>query len=130
MTLEPNLTPREARVVKALLVHALGETAAKAAGVGLRTLRRYVARPHVREALRRGALERLHGTTAALARHCEGAADDLGKMATGALEPNAGRVRACVAVLELAARAIEIEDLAARIDELERTAAPRKENLQ
>jgi hypothetical protein len=110
MTPEPKLTPREALVVKALLAHQLGEAAAKVAGVSLRTLRRYTARPHVREALRRGALDRMRATTAGLARHCEAAADALGQMAAGTLPATVARTRAAIAVVELAIRAVEAED--------------------
>jgi hypothetical protein len=115
------------RAVRALLLHPAGEAAAKAAGTSLRTLRRYTARPHVRAALAREALIKLRATTTALARHAEGAADALGRMAVGEMTPNSARVRACAAVISAAVRAIELEELAARVEELEKSAVTRRE---
>lgn len=132
MTVEHPLTPREMRAVRALLQHPQGEDAAKAAGIGLRTLRRYLARPHVRAALAKEATVRLRATTLALARHAEGAADAVGRMARGEIAADPARVRACAVVIAAATRAIETEELAKRIEELERaaTARPRRETYQ
>jgi hypothetical protein len=117
------LNAAELRVVSAMLDHHTQNDAASAARVGLRTLQRYLARDQVRKAIAEGALRRLQGVTVVLSRHAERAAQVLGEMADGATPSTSSRVRACVAVLERAQRAIELEDHARRLDELEKHAA-------
>lgn len=116
---EPGLNRAEAAIIAASLAHSKQEDAAKAAGVSLRTFQRTIAREHVRAALAREATRRLRGVVVGLARHAEVAADALGKMAAGEIQPNGARVRACIGVLEYAVRAIEVEDFEARLRELE-----------
>jgi hypothetical protein len=120
---EPTLTPRELRFVRARLVHPKLEDVAKESGIGLRTARRYSVRPHIRAAVEREALTRLRATTTALARYAERAVDALGQSACGDLPASPAKVRAAVAIVELSLRAVEVEDLAQRLDALEKAAA-------
>jgi hypothetical protein len=103
----------------AALEHADQETAAKAAGLTLRTYQRYLAMPPVRAAIAAGAMERLRRVTTAIARHAEKAADVLGEMARGTTPATSARVRACTAVLEAAQRARAVEDHEVRLVEIE-----------
>jgi transposase-like protein len=107
---------REAAVA-ALLSHATYEEAARAAGVGLSTLVRWLKEPSfaaaVRDARRRTLEQALGALSAATAeavetlRACLGAGGD------------AVRVRAAVAILEHAMRGAEVTDLEERIAALE-----------
>jgi hypothetical protein len=53
---------------------------------------------------------------------CTAAVSTLGKIMVDPNAPAASRVRAAESVLDHAAKAIEIEDIEARVSELERTA--------
>jgi hypothetical protein len=110
----------EARAIAARLAHDRLEDGATAAKLSLRTFQRILAKEHVRAALAAEATRRLRSVTVSLARRAERAADCLGQMADGTLPPQGARVRACIGVLEFALRAVETEDLARRIEELER----------
>jgi hypothetical protein len=121
------LTGTEGRVIAAALQYSRHEDIAREAKVSARTVRRLLGRGHVRTALAREATLRLRSVTVVLARHATRAAEDLGRMATGEIEAHGGRVRACVAVLEYAARAVEVEDFVVRLQQLEAAAAERKD---
>jgi hypothetical protein len=119
MIVETALTPRQQRAIVALLTEDSQEAAATAAKVGVRTLRRWQDEPAFAGALTREATRRLRRMTVVLCRHSEEAVRSLGRMADGTLPPNSARVRACIAIAELGARAIELEDHGARLDAIE-----------
>lgn len=122
---QTSLTPREVRIIAAAIAHERQEDAAAAVRVHLRTFQRTLGRPHVQEALAAEAIRRLRRVTVSLARHAEQAVADLGRMATGAIAATSARVRACIAVADLSARAIELEDHGRRLDALEAELATR-----
>jgi len=133
MTPETPLTVREARAVREFLIHRRAEDAATAAGIGLRTLRRYLARDHVKRAVSAETKKLLHEATVELGRGAGLAARALVDMCDPAVttQPNPTRVMAARAVLDGAARLIDLEDLEARIAALENNPPPRNgEDLQ
>jgi sulfite exporter TauE/SafE len=114
---------REAAVA-ALLTHATYEEAAKAAGVGLSTLVRWLKDPAfaaaVREARRRTLEQALGALSAAAAEAVETLRGMLGA------QSEAVRVRAAVAILEHAMRGAEVTDLEERIAALEAALAAKR----
>ena len=113
---------KEAAIL-ALLTSRNVEEAALQADVGARTLYRWLKEPEFdaayREAKRAAfsqAIARLHQMTTA-------AVTTLGKVMVEPNTPPATKVRAADSVLNHAAKAIELEDVEARVSELERAAA-------
>jgi hypothetical protein len=109
--------------VAALLTHRNHEEAARAVGIGTATLLRWQKEPEFQKAYRE-ARRAAHGQ--ALARLQQGtsaAATTLLKMMIDANTPASVRVRAAECVMNHAAKAIEIEDIEARVAALE-AAAP------
>jgi hypothetical protein len=116
---------KEAAIL-ALLTSRNVEDAALQADVGARTIYRWMKEPEFdaayREAKRAAfsqAIARLHQMTAA-------AVTTLGKVMVEPTTPQATKVRAADSVLNHAAKAIELEDVEARVSELERAAAASK----
>jgi hypothetical protein len=117
------LKPAEIRAVVAALEHADQGDAARAARLALRTYQRTIARPHVREAITAGAMERLRRITLAVSRHAERAVDLLGEMARGTTPATSPRVRAAVALIEAGQRARATEDQEERLSHIEKLVA-------
>jgi len=117
------LKPAEARAASAALEYADQATAAKTAKLSLRTYQRTIARPHVRDAIAAGAVERLRRVTVAVARHAEAAVETLGAFARGEVTATSPRVRACLAIVEAAQRARTAEDQEQRLLQVERQIA-------
>ena len=115
------LEPAQEKAVLALLTNPTIRDAARAAGVGEATLYRWLQIPEFRDAYRAARRQVVSHATARL--------QNAATLAVAALERNlecgnpATEVRAAVAILEHSIRAIEIEDLAARVEALERLSA-------
>ncbi len=115
----PELTPRRTRVVMAVFAADTLEDRAREAGLSTRTFQREYATEVVQQEIHRITITRLRGTGVALSRYVERAAFALGEMATGTVQANSARVRACEAVLEHAQRYRELEDHEGRLRDLE-----------
>jgi hypothetical protein len=109
---------KEAAIL-ALLSQRNFDEAARLSGVSARTLYRWLQDPAFAAAYREAkrtafshAIARLHQMSAA-------AVTTLGKAMLDASTPPATRVRAAHSILEHTARAIELEDISARLSELE-----------
>lgn len=114
------LTPRQHRAIGALLEHDTQEAAATAAGVGVRTLRRWQGDAGFTAELARQR-DRLVGAAALrLARGMDAAAAALVAMASGNAPPSSARVQAAKAVLEAAVVLAEFSSMESRVSELER----------
>ena len=125
-----NLTHKQENAIIALLSHPGIENAAKAAGVGARTLMRWLKEPAFEKAYMaarrtafRQSLARLHQMSGA-------AVSTLGKVMVDPGTPPSTKVRAAEAIISYGAKAIEIEDIEARVLELERTAEAPKQHRQ
>ena len=108
--------------IVALLSQRNVEEAAKAAGIGVKTLLRWMKEPVFDKAYREAkraafsqAIARLHQMTSA-------AATTLGKIMIDPGAPASTRLRAADIILNHTAKAIEIEDVEARVAALEAAA--------
>ena len=108
--------------VAALLTHRNVEDAARAAGVGVSTLLRWMKEPKFEAAYREARRAAFGQSVARLQQASSAAVSTLLKVMLDPATPPATKVRAVDSVLDHAAKAIEIEDIEARLTDLERTA--------
>ena len=111
---------KKEEAIVALLSQRSVEESARATGVTPRTLYRWMKEPEFDSAYRAAkraafgqAIARLHHLTSA-------AVSTLGKVMLDPATPPATRVRAADSILDHTTKAIEIEDIEARVTELER----------
>jgi hypothetical protein len=108
--------------VAAMLTQRNIEEAARAVGVSTATLMRWQKLPEFQAAYR-AARRAAHGQSIARLQHATSAAvSTLLKVMVDASTPASTKVRAADSVLGHSAKAIEIEDIEARVSELERAA--------
>ena len=107
--------------IAALLTQRNVEEAARAAGIGVRTLLRWLQLPEFQAAYRQARREAFGQAVARLQQGTSAAATTLLKTMIDPATPASVRVRAAEAIFNHAAKAIEIEDIEARVAELERT---------
>ena|SRR5713226_6805461 len=112
--------------IAALLSQRNVDEAARAAGIGTRTLLRWMKDPEFDAAFRAARRAAFGQTTARLQQGSSAAATILMKLMLDANTPASTRVRAAEIVVSHAAKAIEIEDIEARVSELERAAEASK----
>jgi hypothetical protein len=96
--------------------------AARAAGIGTRTLLRWLKLPEFQNAYRQARREAFGQAIARLQQGTAAAATTLLKMMIDPSTPASVRVRAADSVFNHAAKAIEIEDIEARVTALEQAA--------
>lgn len=106
--------------VAALLASKNVDDAARAAGVGTTTLRRWMRQPEFQTAYREARTALLSQAIARLQEAAGAAATTVLKIMLSPSEPAGARLRAAEIVLEQAAKACSIEDLEARLTSLER----------
>lgn len=112
--------------IAALLTQRNIEDAARTAGVGTRTLLRWLKLPGFQSAYRQARREVFGQAVARLQQGTSAAATTLLKTMIDPNTPASVRVRAAETVLQHAAKSIEIEDIEARVAELERAAEESK----
>jgi hypothetical protein len=108
--------------IAALLSQRNVDEAARSAGIGTRTLLRWMKDPEFDAAFRAARRAAFGQTTARLQQGSSAAATILMKLMLDANTPAFTRVRAAEIIVSHAAKAIEIEDIEARVAELERAA--------
>src|SRR5580704_16033597 len=113
--------------IAALLSHRNIDEAASAAGVGSRTLLRWMKIPEFDVAYRAARRQAYGQSISRLQQGSTAAATTLLKVMVDVATPPSTRVRAAEAVLSHAAKAIEIEDIDARLRELEAAAEANKD---
>jgi hypothetical protein len=113
--------------IAALLTQRNIEEAAKAAGIGARTLLRWLKLPEFQKAYREARRATFGQAIARLQQGTSAAATTLLKTLIDPATPASVRVRAAEAIFNHAAKAIEIEDIDARVTELERAAEASKQ---
>jgi hypothetical protein len=106
--------------IAALLTQRNVEEAARAAGISVRTLLRWLKLPEFQDAYRQARRDAFGQATARLQQGTSAAATTLLKVMIDPSVPASVRVRAADSVLNHASKAIEIEDIEARLSELER----------
>ena len=110
---------RETRFVDALAVGRSPSEAAREIGLSDRSGRRWRKRPEIIEAVRARLSENIATGKSILASGMAKAATGLVAMASGETPAEAARVSACKAVTEGACKLVEIEELQARLAQLE-----------
>ena len=114
--------------VAALLTQRNQEEAARSVGIGTATLLRWQKQPEFQKAYR-AARRAAHGQSIARLQQATSAAvSTLLKVMVDASTPASTKVRAADSVLNHSAKAIELEDIEARVSELERAAESSKEH--
>ena len=115
-----NLTAKQALAIDALLSGQSAAGAAAVAGVNDRTLRRWRAMPHFHTELQARAGEALDDATRHLTAVMAGAPSVIDAVMTDEAAPPAVRIAAARIAIESGLKLIEIRDLLARIEALER----------
>ena len=113
---------KQEEAIAALLSQRNIDEAARAAGIGVRTLLRWLKLPQFQTAYRQARREAFGQAIARLQQGTSAAATTLLKMIIDPSAPASVRVRAADSVLNHAAKAIEIEDIEARVAALEQAA--------
>jgi hypothetical protein len=98
------------------------EEAAKAAGISMRTMMRWLNVPEFQTAYREARRKAYSQAVAKLQQGATAAATTLLKVMLDQNTPASVRVRAAECVMNHSSKAIEIEDVEARVTELERAA--------
>jgi hypothetical protein len=114
-----SLTPKQTRAMLALLEHPTLKEAAAAVGVGETTLWRWTQEPSFKTAYMDARREAVKQSIAHLQSATGEAVTCLRDVMKSAKASDAAKVSAARAVLELALKATEIDDLANRVAELE-----------
>ena len=109
--------------IAALLTQRNVEEAARAAGIGARTLLRWLQLPKLQAAYRQARREAFGQAVARLQQGTSAAATTLLKTMIDPATPASVRVRAAEAIFNHAAKAIEIEDIEVRVSALEASVA-------
>ncbi len=108
--------------IAALLSQRNVDEAARAAGIGTRTLMRWLQIPEFQASYREARRDAFGQSIARLQHAASAAASVLLKVMLDPNAPAASRIRAADSVLDHAAKAIEIEDIEVRVSELEKAA--------
>lgn len=113
---------KQEEAIAALLSQRNIEEAARAAGVGTRTLIRWLKLPEFRREYRKARREAVHQSVARLQQATGAAASVVLKLMTDPNVPAAVKLRAAECVFDRAFKGVELEDIEARVSELERAA--------
>ena len=111
---------KQEEAIVALLSQRNIEEAARAAGIGPRTLLRWMKEPEFDAAYREARRMAFRQSVARLQQASSAAVSTLLKVMVDPSTPPSTKVRAADSVLSHSAKAIEIEDIEARVSELER----------
>ena len=112
---------KKEEAIAALLTQQTIENAARSIGVGVSTLLRWQKDPEFDAGYRAAQRAAYRQTTARLQQASPAAATVLTKLMVDSNTPASVRARTADSVLSHAAKAIETQDLEARVSELERT---------
>jgi len=120
------ISPKQARAIVAMVEEPTLEAAADAVGISRATLRRWQANPDFASALATARRAAMGEATSLLASLTVKAAQTLGAVLDSELATANHKIRAAQAILENARAAIELDELAGRILELERLESERE----
>ncbi len=115
------------KAICALLSAATVRDAAAAVGIGEQTMHRWLREPSFAAAYRAARREAVQQAVAQLQQRSNEAATVLFAVMLDLSQPAPSRVAAAKTVLDMALRGSELDDLAARIEALERQLAERKD---
>ena len=120
--LDEKLARKQEDAIVALLSQRSVEEASRACNTPVRTLYRWLKDPAFQSAYRKAKREAYSQAIARLHHMSSAAVSTLGKLMLDANTPPSTRARAAESILNHTAKAIEIEDIEARVSELERAA--------
>ena len=118
---------KKEEAIAALLTQRNTEDAARVAGIGISTLLRWQKEPEFDAAYREAKRAAFSQSIARLHQMSSAAVTTLGKVMVEVNTPPATKVRAADSILNHSAKAIELEDIEARVSELERTVGASKD---
>ena len=113
---------KKGEAIAAQLTQRNMEEAARAAGIGVNTLLRWTKEPEFDQAYREARRAAFRQSIARLQQASSAAVTTLLKVMVEPGTPPSTKVRAADSILDHSAKAIELEDIEARVAELERTA--------
>lgn len=123
-----NLTARQARAIAALVAHPSQQEAAEAAGVGLRTLERWLAEDGTFQAALLAAEGVLIDEAARrLLKLQQAAIDHIESILVAELTPAAIKLRSAIAILEFGLKLRELRNVESRLAALEQLVAGKEE---
>jgi len=108
--------------IAALLTRSTIEDAARVAGIGEKTLRRWIKEPGFKKRYLQERRESVRQAVARLQQATGAAGTTILKLMTDSSVPPAVRLRAAECVFDIAVKGVEIEDIDTRVSELERAA--------
>jgi transposase-like protein len=114
--------------VAALLTQRNVEEAARSIGISVATLMRWQKQPEFEKAYREARRAAFGQSIAKLHQMSSAAVSTLGKVMVDPGTPPSTKVRAAEAIITHGAKAIEVEDIEARVSELERAAEATKQH--
>ncbi|MDP8988942.1 MAG: helix-turn-helix domain containing protein [Acidobacteriota bacterium] len=111
---------KKEEAIAALLSHRSVDEAARAVGLTPNTLLRWLQMPEFRKEYRKARREAVHQSIARLQQATGAAATIVLKLMTDPNVPAAVKLRAAECVFDRAFKGVELEDIEARVSELER----------
>ncbi len=119
---------KKEEAIVALLSQQSVDQAARVAGIGTRTLVRWMQMPEFKAAYHKARRDAFGQATARLQQASGAAVSTILKIMLDKDAPVASRLRAAESVVDHAAKTIEIEEIEARVSELERAAEASKQS--
>ncbi len=113
------LSGAQDKAVLAMLSGSNFLEASQAAGVAQSTVWRWMREPDFKQALRDGRLELMEGAVGSIQQACSEAVDVLREVMKKEESPASSRVAAAKTIIEMALKAVELQDLEGRISALE-----------
>lgn len=114
------LSARQEQAIVALINETTVAAASRASGIGQRTLHRWMTQRVFLAAYRSARREAFGQAIALTQRYAPLAVTALAKVLSDPTAPHAAKVSAATAVLRFGREGIELDDVAARVEELER----------
>lgn len=113
-------TRKKEEAIAALLTQRNLEDAARTAGIGTQTMLRWLKVPEFVQEYRKARREAVHQSVARMQQATGAAASVVLKLMTDPNVPAAVKLRAAECVFDRAFKGVELEDIEARVSELER----------
>ena len=121
---------KKEQAIIALLTQRNIEEAAKSIGIAPNTLLRWMKEPEFEKGYRQARRAAFGQSIAKLHQMSSAAVSTLGKVMVDSNTPPSTKVRAAEAIINHGAKSIELEDIEARVAELERAAEAAKQHSQ
>lgn len=113
------LTPKQAKALAALLTQPTKEKAAAAAGIGLTTLKRYLADPEFQAEYQKAVSEMIEDAAALAKQSLNPALSCLREIVEDGDETATARIQAARSILEYGLRLTEIVNVLRKLEDLE-----------